>query len=66
MKVNEGITDRVIRMAAGYFILSAFFLVDGNARWLAAIGFVPLLTGLVGYCPLYSLLGFKTCAPKSA
>ena len=61
MKTNEGITDRVIRITAGYLILSAFFLVDGNARWLAMIGFVPLLTGLFGYCPLYTLLGVRTC-----
>ena len=60
MKTNEGITDRVVRMAAGYLILSAFFLIDGNARWLALIGIVPLLTGLFGYCPLYTLLGLRT------
>ena len=60
MKTNEGITDRVLRMAAGYLILSAFFLIDGNARWLALIGIVPLLTGLFGYCPLYTLLGLRT------
>ena len=60
MKTNEGITDRVLRMAAGYLVLSAFFLIDGNARWLALIGIVPLLTGLFGYCPLYTLLGLRT------
>ena len=65
MKANEGITDRVIRMAAGYLILSAFFLIDGNARWLTLIGVVPLLTGLFGYCPLYTLLGIRTCAPEA-
>lgn len=61
MKANEGIADRVIRIAAGFLILSMFFLVDGNARWLALIGFVPLLTGLLGYCPMYSLFGISTC-----
>ena len=60
MKSNEGVTDRVIRMAAGYLILSAFFLIDGNARWLALLGIVPLLTGLFGYCPLYTVLGIRT------
>ena len=60
MKTNEGITDRVLRMAAGYLILSAFFLIDSNARWLTLIGIVPLLTGLFGYCPLYTLLGLRT------
>lgn len=67
MKINEGVTDRVIRMTAGYLILSAFFLIEGNARWLALFGFVPLLTGLVGNCPAYTLLGVKTCeAEKTA
>lgn len=61
MKANEGIADRVIRIAAGFLILSMFFVVDGNARWLALIGFVPLLTGLLGYCPVYSLFGISTC-----
>ena len=62
MTVNEGITDRVLRITAGFLILSAFFLVEGNARWFALIGFVPLITGLAGYCPVYSLLGLRTCA----
>jgi hypothetical protein len=65
MKLNEGIADRVIRVAAGYLILSAFFLVDGNARWLALIGILPLVTGLAGYCPLYSLLGLSTCPAET-
>jgi hypothetical protein len=64
MTVNEGITDRVLRITAGFLILSAFFLVEGNARWLTLIGFVPFITGLVGYCPLYSMLGLRTCAEK--
>jgi hypothetical protein len=62
MTINEGITDRVLRITAGFLILSAFFLVEGNARWFALIGFVPLITGLAGYCPVYSLLGLRTCA----
>ena len=61
MKTNEGVTDRVIRVAVGLLILGSFFLIEGNARWLAGIGVVPLLTGLAGYCPLYSLFGLSTC-----
>ncbi len=38
-------------------VLSLFFLLQGDARWLGLVGVVPLATGLVGYCPLYSLLG---------
>ncbi|HWA39466.1 MAG TPA: DUF2892 domain-containing protein [Burkholderiales bacterium] len=61
MKRNEGTADRVIRVAAGLLILSLFFFVDGNARWFALIGIVPVLTGLAGYCPVYSLFGISTC-----
>ena len=65
MKTNEGVADRVIRMAAGYLILSAFFIIDGNARWFTLLGIVPLLTGLFGYCPLYTVLGVRTCAAEA-
>lgn len=61
MKPNEGIADRVIRIAAGFLVLSLFFLLEGNVRWLALLGIVPLLTGLAGYCPLYAILGISTC-----
>lgn len=66
MKVNEGTADRVIRVIAGLAILSAVVLVEGQARWFGLIGLVPLITGLVGYCPLYGLLGFNTCPMKRA
>jgi hypothetical protein len=39
--------------------------LNGDARWFGLIGLVPLLTGIVGNCPLYSLLGIDTCrTPK--
>lgn len=66
MKVNEGTADRVIRVLVGLAILSALVLVEGQARWLGLIGLVPLITGLVGYCPVYGLLGFNTCPLKRA
>jgi hypothetical protein len=61
MKANEGITDRVIRIVAGFLLLWVIFLVEGNARWLGLIGIVPLLTGVFGYCPLYAVFGLSTC-----
>ena len=60
MKPNVGVFDRVVRIFAGYMILSAFFLIDGNARWLTLVGIVPLVTGLVGSCPAYVPLGIDT------
>lgn len=61
MKMNEGVADRVIRIAAGFLILSLLVLLEGASRWFALVGIVPLLTGLVGYCPLYAVFGLSTC-----
>ncbi len=65
MKENVGNTDRIIRILAGILILSAVVLIDGNARWFGLIGIVPLATGLIGWCPAYSLLGMNTCGTAS-
>ncbi|HKQ81565.1 MAG TPA: DUF2892 domain-containing protein [Steroidobacteraceae bacterium] len=42
-------------------LLGFLFLFEGNARWIGALGFVLLLTGVAGNCPLYSLFGNDTC-----
>jgi hypothetical protein len=60
MQSNVGDSDRIIRIIAGVFILGAFFVLEGNARWLALVGFIPLVTGLVRWCPAYTLLGLST------
>lgn len=64
MKINVGLIDKVVRVAAGVGLLSLLFVLEGSARWLGLFGIVPLATGLVGYCPLYAVLGFSTCAMK--
>jgi len=61
MKFNVGGIDKVICMALGVALLSLVLLLEGSMRWFGLVGIVPLLTGLVGYCPLYSLLGIDTC-----
>jgi hypothetical protein len=61
MKRNVGTVDRVLRTVVGIAVLSLIVLVEGPARWWGLIGLVPLVTGLAGACPLYSLLGFNTC-----
>jgi len=59
MTCNVGKTERVIRVLAGLGILSLVFIGPQTAwGWIGAI---PLLTGLIGYCPAYSLIGFNTC-----
>ena len=65
MKANVGNADRVIRIVAGILILSAVFLLEGNARWFGLIGIVALATGFIRWCPAYSLLGANTCGTGS-
>ena len=56
---NEGNLDRLLRIVVGAAILSLVFVGPKTAwGWL---GLVPLVTGLIGYCPAYSLLGIRTC-----
>ena len=62
LKTNVGPTDRVLRIVLGLALLLAFALSpEAGWRWFALIGIVPLVTGLVGSCPVYSLLGISTC-----
>ena len=59
MKTNEGGLDRVLRVVAGLVLLG--LTLNGNIGVWGWIGVVPLATGALGMCPLYSLLGFNTC-----
>jgi hypothetical protein len=61
MKRNVGSIDKGLRIVVGIGLLSLLFLLEGNARWLGLIGLVPLGTALIGYCPLYAVLGLSTC-----
>lgn len=64
MQRNEGTIDRALRVIAGLGILSLVF-VGPQTPW-GWLGLVPLVTGLVGVCPVYSVLGIRTCpAPKA-
>ena len=56
---NEGNLDRALRVIVGLVLLSLVF-VGPQTAW-GWVGLVPLLTGLVGTCPLYSILGINTC-----
>lgn len=59
MKKNEGSLDRIVRIVMGVGILSLAFV--GPQTPFGYIGIVPLMTGLVGFCPMYRLFGFSTC-----
>jgi hypothetical protein len=64
MSINVGVVDKVVRIVVGVGLLSLVIVLEGNVRWLGLIGIVPLVTGLIGYCPLYSVLGLSTCLTK--
>ncbi|MFZ2872737.1 YgaP family membrane protein [Zavarzinia sp.] len=61
MNTNIGTLDRVLRVIAGLVLLSLLFLLDGEAKWFGLIGIVPLATAAMSWCPLYTLLGIRTC-----
>lgn len=67
-KTNVGGVDRVLRIAVGIALLVWFFMDHGQGIWHFAklIGVVPLLTGLFGTCPIYTILGLSTCPMKKA
>jgi hypothetical protein len=67
LKKNEGAVDRTLRVILGLALLAGFFLMpEATYRWAFLIGIVPLATGLIGSCPLYSILGINTCPVKKS
>jgi len=61
MKSNVGGIDRILRIVVGLALVA--WALMGGPVW-AWIGAVPLATGLVGFCPVYPLLGMNTCPMK--
>ena len=65
LKKNVGGLDRIARIVIGLALLAGFFLnADASMRWLYLIGIVPLATGMMSSCPLYSVIGLSTCPVK--
>jgi hypothetical protein len=64
MKANVGGIDRVLRIVLGVALI-ALTLADTIGAW-GWIGVLPLATGLIKVCPLYSLLGTSTCATQKS
>ncbi|GAA0747435.1 DUF2892 domain-containing protein [Ideonella azotifigens] len=62
MPRNEGTLDRAVRILFG-LVLIALSLTGQIGVW-GWVGVVPLLTGALGWCPLYTALGFNTCTVK--
>lgn len=65
MQKNVGSLDRILRIVIGVALIAGFFLnTDGQYRWLYLLGIIPLGTGLLNFCPLYSIFGINTCKMK--
>jgi hypothetical protein len=64
MKANVGGIDKILRILAG-LVLIALAVMGIGAPW-TWIGVVPLATGLMGWCPAYTLFGLNSCPLKKA
>ena len=64
MKVNEGVVDRGLRVIAGLVLIG--LAATGTVGAWGYIGVIPFVTGALGMCPIYSLMGISTCpAPRA-
>ena len=63
MTRNEGSIDRVLRIVAGLVLIG--LTLNGTIGMWGWIGVVTLLTGVIGWCLVYTVLGIKTCALKN-
>ena len=62
MTINEGQIDRIVRIVIGIALIA--WTATGpqeGGRLVGYIGFLPLITGIIGFCPAYHLLGLNTC-----
>lgn len=59
MKTNVGTVDRVLRIGGGLALIA--LAATGIVGAWGYVGVVPLLTGAMRFCPLYSVLGLRTC-----
>lgn len=62
MTINVGTVDRYVRVVLGLVLIAyALYYQASPYSWLGWIGVVPILTGVFGTCPVYSILGMNTC-----
>jgi hypothetical protein len=62
MTKNVGAIDRTLRIVIGLALIAG--AVTSTIGPWGYLGFLPLLTGLIGWCPPYAMLGFNTCGMK--
>ena len=63
MQFNVGGIDRILRIVVGLVLIA--LAATGTVGWWGWLGVIPLLTGVVRFCPLYSLVGMNTCPMKA-
>lgn len=59
MKINVGGADRVLRIVAGFLLIG--LTITGTIGVWGWVGVIVLATGIFSFCPVYSLMGVKTC-----
>ena len=64
MKANVGGIDRILRVVVGLVLIA--LAATGTVGLWGWIGVVPLLTGLIRWCPIYPLLGISSCPLKKS
>lgn len=64
MNANVGGIDRILRVVVGVVLIA--LAATGTVGLWGCIGVVPQLTGLIRWCPLYSLFGFNSCSVKKS
>jgi uncharacterized membrane protein YfcA len=63
MTKNVGDIDRAMRITVGLALIAA--AATGTVGVWGFVGVVPVLTGLMGWCPPYALLGFNSCTVRN-
>ncbi len=64
MKTNVGSIDRILRIVLGLALIA--LTLTGTIGVWGWIGVVPIATAAMGFCPLYTVLGFSSCPMKKA
>lgn len=66
LKKNVGSVERILRLVVGIAALVAFFMLpEASYRYWLLIGIIPLATGLLSSCPLYTIFGISSCKTKA-
>lgn len=64
MTRNMPMWERGARIIVGILILGLYGALDAPWKYVTLIGLIPLGTGLLGTCPLYTMLGINRCGPS--